>query len=135
MRLTLNRHPSGLTCTIGDLLVNGEFLCHTLEDLVRPEKIKGKTAIPAGKYSVEVTWSPRFKRDLPLVRDVPGFEGIRFHAGNTDADTEGCILVGTWVGGESISGSQKALSALMDVLNVASIAKREITLEICPAEE
>lgn len=116
---------------IGDLLVNGEFISHTLEDLPRPEKIKGETAIPAGTYSVEITWSPRFKRDLPLVKNVPGFEGIRFHAGNTERDTDGCLLVGTWTGGEEIHNSRQALEALMDVLNVASIAKQDITLEVC----
>lgn len=131
MILTLNRHPPGPTYMIGDLLVNGEFQCHTLEDIPRQVKVKGETAIPAGDYPVEITWSPRFNRDLPLVRGVPGFEGIRIHAGNTDKDTEGCILVGTWTGGEKISNSRDALSALMDVLQVASISKQSIRLEVC----
>lgn len=81
--------------TIGKLILNGEEICDTLEDTVRNgPKILGKTAIPSGHYKVVVTYSNRFKTALPLLLDVPGFEGIRIHAGNTDADTEGCILVG-----------------------------------------
>lgn len=131
MKLTLNRNPSGVSCTIGDLIVDGEFFCNTLEDVVRPEKIPGKTAIPAGTYRVEVTPSARFKVPLPLLHDVPNFSGIRIHAGNTDQDTEGCILVGTWRGGESISNSRQALNGLMDLLEIAAISKREIMIEVC----
>lgn len=134
----LFRHPTGLTCTIGDLLVNDEFLCNTLEDPIRevPDKpvntwkVAGDTAIPAGTYPVEITFSQRFQCDLPLVRGVPGFLGIRIHAGNTSQDTEGCILVGQWQGGEFITNSRKALASLMDMLEVAHIAKQSITLEV-----
>lgn len=135
MKLTLDRNPSGITCTIGDLFIDGVFFSHTLEDIIRPEKVKGETAIPPGTYPVEVTWSPRFKRDLPLLKNVPGFEGVRIHAGNSDRDTEGCILVGNWAGGEFISNSRATLEALLDVLNVASIAKQTITLEVSNSPE
>lgn len=138
VRLTLNRMPSGVSCTIGDLWVDGNPFANTLEDLVREVpgvpvaqwKVPGKTAIPAGIYPVEITWSARFKRDLPLVLNVPGFTGIRFHAGNTDADTEGCILVGTWNGGEQIVDSRVALNGLLDMLEIASLSKRAISIEI-----
>lgn len=77
------------------------WLCWTLEDVVREIpgqpvtawKIKGRTAIPRGTYPMCVTRSNRFGVDLPLLLDVPGFDGIRIHGGNTAADTEGCILV------------------------------------------
>lgn len=138
MILTLNRHTPYLTSTIGDLLVDGEQLCNTLEDPVREIsgvpvakwKVYGDTAIPAGTYPVDITWSARFKRDLPLVRSVPGFEGIRIHAGNTSADTEGCVLVGTWNGGEIIRNSRPALQALLDMMEIASISKRKVQLVV-----
>lgn len=58
------------------------------------DKIPGKTAIPAGLYNVELTFSPKFKRELPLILNVPYFEGIRIHRGNKDEDTEGCLIPG-----------------------------------------
>lgn len=86
--------------TIGKMYLNGAYFCDTLEDPVRDlkkdgsGKIKGITAIPAGEYTVTVNRSPRFKRMLPYLHGVPFYEGVRIHAGNTAADTEGCILVG-----------------------------------------
>ena len=94
MNLFLQRIAQTPEYTIGRLEINGKFFCHTLEDAVRKEKIAGKTAIPAGTYQVIVNRSPKFKRDLPLLLDVPNFEGIRIHRGNTAKDTSGCILVG-----------------------------------------
>src|SRR3972149_10690167 len=95
MELLLQRKIFTDKSTIGELFVDGVFECFTLEDVVRDdEKIKKVTAIPDGIYTVLVTWSPRFKRQLPLLIDVPGFDGIRIHPGNTADDTEGCLLVG-----------------------------------------
>jgi len=96
MNLELKRIALKPTYTIGKLYIDGKYFCDTLEDTVRPAgvKIKGQTAIAAGTYKVEMTMSNRFKRVLPLLIGVPNFEGIRIHRGNTDIDTEGCILVG-----------------------------------------
>lgn len=100
MEITLNRTYKSPDYTIGKMYLNGKYFCDTLEDPVRhiaPDgsgKIKNETAIPAGRYKVVVDESPRFKRALPRLVAVPYFEGIRIHAGNTTADTSGCILVG-----------------------------------------
>ena len=87
MNLTLYRHTYSSVSTIGDLFIDGQYFCKTLEDTDRKlecdgEKVYGKTAIPRGAYNVIIDWSPRFKRELPHVLDVPGFEGIRIHSGN-----------------------------------------------------
>lgn len=94
MDLRLEREPSANGRTYGRLLVDGQFYCHTLEDLVRPIKVPGQTAIPAGRYLIRITPSARFKRRLPELIDVPNYRGVRIHPGNTTADTEGCILPG-----------------------------------------
>ena len=106
MDLKLKRIYSSDTYTIGHLYINADYYCDTLEDTDRglssdmPEeqikkiKIYGKTAIPTGRYKVEVTYSPKFKRHLPLLIGVKGFTGIRIHSGNTPEDTLGCLLVG-----------------------------------------
>ena len=98
MELVLERRYLKPSYTIGCLSVCGTRFCDTLEDRVRDlkqePKVPGATAIPAGRYEVIVNRSPRFGRDLPRLLDVPGFEGILIHRGNTAEDTAGCILVG-----------------------------------------
>ena len=98
MELLLQRFYLCEEYTVGRLSVNGVYFCDTLEDRVRDlsheAKIPGRTAIPAGRYEVIVTYSPRFRRKLPRLLDVPGFTGILIHRGNTPDDTSGCILPG-----------------------------------------
>ncbi len=105
MKLTLKRIALRPTYTIGRLYVDGKYFCDTLEDTVRDlnkdgkfdngeKKVYAKTAIPYGTYEIKWTYSPRFKKYTPQLINVPSFEGIRIHAGNTSADTEGCILLG-----------------------------------------
>ena len=96
MELTLNRVFKVETYTVWKLYVNGTYFSDTLEDKVRPAgiKIKHETAIPFGRYRVVIARSTRFQRDMPLLLDVPMFDGILIHSGNTIADTSGCILVG-----------------------------------------
>jgi len=120
MELHLDRFLMGERETIGHLYIDGEKFCYTLEDRVRPlgEKVPGQTAIPAGRYALAMTYSPRFKVVLPLLKDVPGFEGIRIHAGNTVRDTDGCILVGYNLEGDMISSSRLALAGLIDKLRL-----------------
>lgn len=102
MNLLLARNRFYDTHTTGQLYLEGDFFCFTLEDKVREEegvavekwKVKGETAIPRGIYEVVLQTSPRFGPDTPTLLRVPGFEGIRIHAGNRPEDTEGCIIVG-----------------------------------------
>jgi hypothetical protein len=130
MELLLLRHfINDITCTFGSLYVNDQWECYTLEDVVREVKSKPvsewkipkETAIPRGRYEVVLTLSTRFKKVLPELKDVPGFSAIRIHSGNTDADTEGCILVGTAADilQETVTQSLLALNALLPKLQAA----------------
>jgi len=131
MKIYIRRFEYGPNYTIGRLFVDGEYQCYTLEDKVRDTKVFGETAIPAGKYKVVIDYSPRFKRELPHILNVPGFEGVRIHPGNTPEDTEGCILVGkTWAGTNFIGQSRKAFEELFEKMKAAVAAKEEIELEI-----
>ena len=96
MELLLIRDIFAPQRTLGVLYVNGVKECYICEDVVRPngEKVYGKTAIPEGRYEVKITMSNRFKRELPLLLNVPNFEGIRIHSGNHEGHTEGCLLPG-----------------------------------------
>lgn len=82
-------------------------------------KVVGKTAIPEGTYPVVVSWSPRFKKWLPLLIGVPKFEGIRIHAGNTCEDTQGCILVGENLKKGMVVNSRIWLKRLIDKIEEA----------------
>jgi len=105
MKITVDRLWKKETYTIGKMAIDGKYFCNTLEDKVRDltkeSKVFGRTAIPAGTYRVTMTYSPKFKRVMPLINSVPQFEAIRIHPGNKAEDTEGCILVGenTLIGG------------------------------------
>ena len=106
MLITIDRAWKRESYTMSRLFVDGENFCNALEDTDRglyqglcreyvlAKKVKGATAIPRGTYNVIYTYSPRFKRKLPLIENVTGYEGVRIHPGNTAKDTEGCILVG-----------------------------------------
>lgn len=88
------------TVTIGKMYIDGAFFAHTLEDKYRGQKgdkskkVQNETCIDNGSYKAVLTQSARFKRILPELKDVPCFTAIRIHGGNTEANTEGCILVG-----------------------------------------
>jgi Family of unknown function (DUF5675) len=121
MDLRLERKQYKADSTIGELFVDGSFECFTLEDGIRTNKVYGQTAIPAGSYFVVVNYSPRFKTTLPLLRDVPRFEGIRIHPGNAPKDTLGCILVGrNWKSGaEQLTASRAAFAPLKEKILAA----------------
>jgi hypothetical protein len=132
MRLRLERAEAGVIATLGILYVDDVFCCYTLEDPVREAgvKIPGQTAIPYGRFPVIITWSPKFKRRLPLIGDVPNFEGIRIHPGNTVDDTEGCILVGKSIDGDHLVQSRVAFDDLFKQLDDAQSQGEGIVLDI-----
>ena len=103
-----------------------EFICDTLEDKERLVKIKGETAIPTGKYTVIVTMSPRFKKELPLILNVPSFSGVRFHGGNTEKDSEGCPLLGMVRHMDSISNCAPAVALVTKMIKEAKEAQLTI---------
>jgi hypothetical protein len=126
MKLHLKRLHRTNKSTIGELTIDGKFECYTLEDIERDVKIKSETAISKGTYKVIINQSNRFKRLMPLLLNVPNFEGVRIHAGNTNHDTEGCILVGRTRGIDFIGQSRKAYDSLFKKMQEA----KEITLTI-----
>lgn len=125
MKLHLQRRYKGPDYTVGSLFINGTYFCDTLEDAVRslPEerKIAGETAIPEGKYHIILNHSPKFKRVLPRLKNVPYFEGILIHRGNIPEHTEGCILVGeNKVKGQVVNSTpyeQKLVDLMKDAIN------------------
>lgn len=134
MKLTLERKEYP-TYSAGSLFVDNVWLCYTLEDKVRDVKIYGKTAIAYGIYDVVITMSNRFKKRLPLLLNVPNFEGIRIHSGNTDKDTDGCILVGMENGDDGFLGnSRTAMRKLMSELELAIKSGEKVTIEVKRAD-
>ena len=131
MNLRVIREPSTAAATMGILLIDGVFACWTLEDVVRAVKIPGETAIPAGRYAVRLSLSQRFQKLLPEILAVPGFTGIRVHAGNTaQADTAGCLLVGRIRADDRVEESKLALMHVMEQLRRATTAGDPITITI-----
>jgi len=126
MKIEVKRLHRTDNSTIGELTIDGKFECYTLEDIERYVKIKGETAIPMGTYKVIINQSNRFKRLLPLLIGVPNFEGVRIHAGNSNHDTEGCILVGQNRSVDYITKSRKAFDSLFKKMQKA----KNITITI-----
>lgn len=130
MNLTLIRQPSGAVCTHGDLYIDGVWECFTLEDPVRHAKIQGETAIPAGRYRITMENSPRFGPGTLTVNGVENFIGVRIHAGNTAADTEGCPLVGKVRSIVSIGQSRAALQELKSRVAAALVAGDDVWMDV-----
>lgn len=132
MELKLQRFQRTDISTISKLFIDEEEFCFCLEDKDRglhqgmtvqeilAIKVYGKTAIPTGKYQVVITFSNRFKKPLPLLINVPGYEGIRIHPGNTAADSSGCLLCGTTYDTDRVNNSREAFYELFEKIEKAS---------------
>lgn len=133
MKLTLKRVALKPTYTIGRLYVDGKYFCDTIEDKVRDlkkeAKVKGQTAIPYGTYEVTWSYSPRFKKFTPRLQNVPQFEGVLIHSGNTAADTEGCIIVGENKVVGKVINSRATVNKLYPIIQNAC-KQGKVTIEI-----
>ena len=118
--------------TVGKIYVDGKFLGYTLEDRIRANKVKGETAIPYGLYEVDITYSPHFGKQMPLIKNVPNFEGIRMHTGQSYEDTEGCLLVGKGFNSKTkkLINSTGAFNELFAKLKKAKARGEKITIDI-----
>ena len=138
LKLKITRKLGNAKFTEGRMYANGEFECFTVEDADRRlesggSKIQNQTAIPKGTYDVAWTMSPRFKKMMPLLLNVPGFSGVRIHAGNKSADTEGCIIVGALndsMDDDFVGASKVAVSRLYPKIEQTLKAGKKVTLEI-----
>ena len=118
------------TYTIGKLYENGVYQCDVIEDVERDIKIADKTAIPKGTYKVIVNQSNRFKRLLPLLIDVPGFDGIRIHNGINETSTSGCIIVGENKIKGQVTNSRYWMNKICDDMFEAQSKGIKINIEI-----
>ncbi len=146
MKIELKRIARKETYTVGRLSIDGRYVCDTLEDKDRDQnrngcfdgaekKVYAQTAIPNGTYRVTLEHSPKFSpryggRKVPYLHDVPHFEGILIHTGNTADDSAGCILVGTNSATGRVSGSLMAFNKLLPMLEQATARKEEITITV-----
>ena len=143
MKIDLHRKYRKNGYSIGILSVNGQRICETLEDTdrglmtdampveeIKKQKIPGETAIPVGTYQVTYTYSPRFKKMLPLLLHVPAFDGIRIHSGNRAKDTEGCILCGRNTEAGTVTNSRYWTGKVITMIEKAIKNKEEVTITI-----
>ena len=142
MELKVTRNWKKADYTIGRLFINGEFFCNTLEDTdrglttdtslaeIKSRKVYGQTAIPTGTYYITITYSPKFRKRLPLINHVPGFDGIRIHSGNTAADSLGCILLGKNTKPGMVLDSRATCEKFMRLLDAALSRKETIVITI-----
>ena len=141
MNLTLKRLNLTPNYTEGELYVNGVYFCKTLEDTNRDlnkngqfdnseKKVYGETCITYGKYKVILSYSPKFKRELPEILEVPDFQGIRIHRGNKISDTLGCILCGEKVKNGYLSNSTPYEIKLVELFKQAKSRNEESFIEI-----
>lgn len=135
MEIIIDREYKKDNYTIGFLYIDGVYVCDTLEDKVRvleneDDKVYGETAIPEGRYEVILSYSKRFKKVLPEILGVEFFKGVRIHSGNTDKDTEGCILVGENKEVGKVINSRKTMKKLMSLLKTAWDSGEKIYINI-----
>lgn len=130
------------TYTIGKVYIDGKYFSESLEDKdrgltstmpleeIKNKKVYGKTAIPSGLYTILYTYSPKYKRLMPLVDNVKGFSGIRIHSGNSAEDSLGCILLGKNTKVGMVTESRVTCNSFYKLIEEAIKKGEKITLEI-----
>lgn len=138
MELKIIRTKSNTAYTEGKLYIDGAYFCATLEDQdrglyqhmslaeIKAVKVYGETCIPYGTYKVELSYSPKFKKIMPVILDVKGFIGVRIHNGSYTEHTLGCPLVGIKYKDGMLTNSRKTFNELMQKLQ----NQKEITITI-----
>lgn len=138
MKIDVVRKWFTTRASMGEIsIINDPYRAFSIEDVARAAgvKIKRETAIPAGTYNVEWTWSPRHNIFLPQIMSVPMFEGVRFDKANYAEQLEGCIAVGAGRGDNAVWDSAKAHSALCEKIEAAAKRKELIWVEIKNQQE
>lgn len=153
MEMVVDRKWKKPDYVIGQMFIDGEYVCDTLEDCdrglnqsmseitIRRDKIYGKTAIPTGRYRIDMdTVSPRFGKvsfykevcdgKVPRIMDVKGFDGVLLHSGNDASDSSGCVLLGQNKAKGKVLNSRVAFKKVYTILKNAHDAGEEIWLTI-----
>ena len=142
MKIQLIRKHRKTNYTIGQLFINNQYFSDTLEDTdrglkdsmnleeIRRIKVFGSTCIPYGTYKVTITYSPKFKKNLPLINNVKGFEGIRIHSGNTNYDTQGCVLLGFNKVKGKVINSKDTVDKFINLVQKAIDTGEQVTIHI-----
>ncbi len=136
MKIDVVRFEFGKDETLSKVYIDGIFICYAIEDETRAVKVKGETAIPEGTYKVGLRHSPKFSpktgHGMLWVKDVPGFEFILIHTGNTDDDTEGCLILGNRIGQlngqRAVLDSSVAYRRLYPIVSQAIHEGKEVTI-------
>ncbi len=130
MEIIITRIAKKADYTIGVMNINGRKVCDTLEphciDWSKDKKVKGKTAIPEGRYRVKMSMSRKFGKHMPYLMDVPNFNGVMIHQGNTPKNTQGCIIVGYNTIRGLVLKSRQAMEIIEEYLDTAIETKQEI---------
>lgn len=152
MNIKLKRVAKKPTYTIGKLYINGEYFCDTIEDKdrgldksmsiedIKKKKVYAETAIPTGTYEVTTNIvSPKYSKKptymkmcggrVPRILDVPGFDGVLIHTGNTQKDSMGCIIIGMNKVVGKVVNSIETFKKLFPIID-AACKKEKVTLTI-----
>lgn len=140
MNIVIKRFLLENKFSVGNLYIDKKFYCNTIEDRDRDlrqvmsvdeilsKKVYSETAIPTGIYKVIIDYSNKYKRNMPHILNVKGFDGIRIHSGNFATDSMGCVLCGAFNGKDAVVNSRATTKVVQDLIQKAIDEKEEVTL-------